>query len=202
MAALGEARVREMEALQALRLANEGKLLAPGPAAEARVCLCQRAPAAPMLQCELCRDAFHTGCVAAPGAPPGPRVWLCPLCRRSEKPPLEKILPLLAALQRLRVRLPEGDALRYMIERTVSWQHRAQQLLASGGLAPSRRPAAAPPAPAPETSQVSRASSVPRAPAPRPCRGPASRLCFLSSWPGLVPATLSLEQVHTVFPCT
>lgn len=138
MAALGEARLREMEALQALRLANEGKLRAPGPEAEARVCVCQRAPAAPMLQCELCRDAFHTGCVAAPGAPPGPRLWLCPRCRRSEKPPLEKILPLLASLQRLRVRLPEGDALRYMIERTVSWQHRAQQLLAAGGLALTR----------------------------------------------------------------
>ncbi|ELK34975.1 Lysine-specific demethylase 5B [Myotis davidii] len=136
MAALGEARLREMEALQSLRLANEGKLLAPGQEAEMKVCLCQKAPAAPMVQCELCRDAFHTGCVA---------------------PPLEKILPLLASLQRLRVRLPEGDALRYMIERTVSWQHRAQQLLASGSLTPvqastgpgmchSRWPAAAGPA--------------------------------------------------------
>lgn len=166
MAALGEARLREMEALQALRLANEGKLLAPGQEAETKVCLCQKAPATPMVQCELCRDAFHTGCVAVP-ASPSPRVWLCPLCRRSEKPPLEKILPLLASLQRLRVRLPEGDALRYMIERTVSWQHRAQQLLASGSLTPvqsrtgpgmchSRWPAAA--GPASETSKVSRAS--------------------------------------------
>lgn len=99
-----------------------------------RVCVCQKAPAAPMIQCELCRDAFHTSCVAAPSIPQGPRVWLCPSCRRSEKPPLEKILPLLASLQRIRVRLPEGDALRYMIERTVSWQHRARQLLSSGHL--------------------------------------------------------------------
>ncbi|ELK15839.1 Lysine-specific demethylase 5B [Pteropus alecto] len=137
MAALGEARLREMEALRALRLANEGKLLAPSPDMETRVCLCHKAPAAPMVQCELCRDAFHTGCVAAPSAPHGPRVWLCPHCRRSEKPPLERVLPLLASLQRIRVRLPEGDALRYVIERTVSWQHRAQQLLASGGLRPA-----------------------------------------------------------------
>lgn len=137
MAALGEARLREMEALRALRLANEGKLLTAGPDAETRVCLCHKAPAAPMLRCELCRDAFHAGCVAAPGAPHGPRVWLCPHCRRSEKPPLERVLPLLASLQRIRVRLPEGDALRYVIERTVSWQHRAQQLLASGGLRPA-----------------------------------------------------------------
>uniref|UniRef100_A0A6I8PG15 [histone H3]-trimethyl-L-lysine(4) demethylase n=1 Tax=Ornithorhynchus anatinus TaxID=9258 RepID=A0A6I8PG15_ORNAN len=134
MATLGEARSKEMEALHALRLANEGKLLSPAQDTEMKVCLCQKTPAAPMIQCELCRDAFHTGCVAVPSILQGPRVWLCPHCRRSEKPPLEKILPLLASLQRIRVRLPEGDALRYMIERTVNWQHRAQQMLSSGSL--------------------------------------------------------------------
>ncbi|XP_023986391.1 lysine-specific demethylase 5B isoform X3 [Physeter macrocephalus] len=134
MATLGEARLREMEALQSLRQANEGKLLSPVQDVEMKVCLCQKAPAAPMIQCELCRDAFHTGCVAVPSITQGPRIWLCPHCRRSEKPPLEKILPLLASLQRIRVRLPEGDALRYMIERTVNWQHRARQLLSSGNL--------------------------------------------------------------------
>uniref|UniRef100_A0A8D2NE20 [histone H3]-trimethyl-L-lysine(4) demethylase n=1 Tax=Zonotrichia albicollis TaxID=44394 RepID=A0A8D2NE20_ZONAL len=134
MATLGEARLREMEALRALRAANELKVLASEEDAELKVCLCQKEPAAPMIQCELCRGFFHTGCVPVPGAAPGPRVWLCPQCRRSEKPPLEKILPLLASLQRIRVRLPEGDALRYMIERTVNWQHRAQQMLYSGNL--------------------------------------------------------------------
>lgn len=136
MATLGEARLREMEALQSLRLANEGKLLSPVQDVDMKVCLCQKAPAAPMIQCELCRDAFHTSCVAVPSISQGPRIWLCPHCRRSEKPPLEKILPLLASLQRIRVRLPEGDALRYMIERTVNWQHRARQLLSSGNLKP------------------------------------------------------------------
>ncbi|KAL0609031.1 Lysine-specific demethylase 5B [Plecturocebus cupreus] len=134
MATLGEARLREMEALQSLRLANERKLLSPVQDVDIKICLCQKAPAAPMIQCELCRDAFHTSCVAVPSISQGPRIWLCPHCRRSEKPPLEKILPLLASLQRIRVRLPEGDALRYMIERTVNWQHRAQQLLSSGNL--------------------------------------------------------------------
>lgn len=164
MAALGEARLREMEAMQSLRLANEGKWLSPAPDVETKVCMCQKAPAAPMIQCELCRDAFHTSCVAVPSAVQGPGVWLCPHCRRSEKPPLEKVLPLLASLQRIRVRLPEGDALRYMIERTVSWQHRAQHLLSSGslramhgrtgtGLSPSRRQA--PAGQAAQTSEVS-----------------------------------------------
>ncbi|KFW85824.1 Lysine-specific demethylase 5B, partial [Manacus vitellinus] len=134
MATLGEARLREMEALRALRAANEVKVLSSEEDAELKVCLCQKEPAAPMIQCELCRGFFHTGCVSVPSVSQGPRVWLCPHCRRSEKPPLEKILPLLASLQRIRVRLPEGDALRYMIERTVNWQHRAQQMLYSGNL--------------------------------------------------------------------
>uniref|UniRef100_A0A8C0VGI9 [histone H3]-trimethyl-L-lysine(4) demethylase n=1 Tax=Cyanistes caeruleus TaxID=156563 RepID=A0A8C0VGI9_CYACU len=134
MATLGEARLREMEALRALRAANEVKVLSGEEDAELKVCLCQKEPTASMIQCELCRGFFHTGCVPVPGAAPGPRVWLCPHCHRSKKPPLEKILPLLASLQRIRVRLPEGDALRYMIERTVNWQHRAQQMLYSGNL--------------------------------------------------------------------
>ncbi|KAJ7426650.1 hypothetical protein WISP_13833 [Willisornis vidua] len=134
MATLGEARLREMEALRALRAANEVKVLSSEEDSELKVCLCQKEPAAPMIQCELCRGFFHTGCVSVPSVAQGPHVWLCPQCHRSEKPPLEKILPLLASLQRIRVRLPEGDALRYMIERTVNWQHRAQQMLYSGNL--------------------------------------------------------------------
>ncbi|KFW64569.1 Lysine-specific demethylase 5B, partial [Pygoscelis adeliae] len=134
MATLGEARLKEMEALRSLRAANEVKVLSSEEDTELKVCLCQKEPAAPMIQCELCRGFFHTGCVLVPNVLQGPRVWLCPHCRRSEKPPLEKILPLLASLQRIRVRLPEGDALRYMIERTVNWQHRAQQMLYSGNL--------------------------------------------------------------------
>ncbi|XP_048682569.2 lysine-specific demethylase 5B isoform X6 [Caretta caretta] len=134
MAALGEARLKEMEALRSLRAANEGKVLSNEDDAEMKVCLCQKEPAAPMIKCELCRGVFHTSCVSVPSTFQGPCVWLCPHCHRSEKPPLEKILPLLASLQRIRVRLPEGDALRYMIERTVNWQHRAQQMLYSGNL--------------------------------------------------------------------
>ncbi|NWX92845.1 KDM5B demethylase, partial [Nothoprocta pentlandii] len=134
MATLGEARLKEMEALRSLRAANEIKVLSNEEDTEMKVCLCQKEPAAPMIQCELCRGFFHTSCVSVPSALQGPRVWLCPHCHRSEKPPLEKILPLLASLQRIRVRLPEGDALRYMIERTVNWQHRAQQMLYSGNL--------------------------------------------------------------------
>ncbi|XP_062401149.1 lysine (K)-specific demethylase 5Ba isoform X1 [Sardina pilchardus] len=132
MATLGEVRVKELEMVCALRSANDAKLAAgvcePW---SLRVCVCQSAPCGGMLQCELCHDLYHPGCVAAPQDPGGGadgRPWLCPLCWRSEKPPLERVLPLLAALQRIRVRLPEGPALRYLIERTVQWQRRVQQL--------------------------------------------------------------------------
>ncbi|XP_014352085.1 lysine (K)-specific demethylase 5Ba [Latimeria chalumnae] len=134
MATLSEARSKEMEALRSLRAANEAKLFAPEDDSEVKVCVCQKIPAGPMVQCELCRGAFHNGCVFLPSNQQSPQVWLCPECHRSQKPPLEKILPLLASLQRIRVRLPEGDALRYVIERTVNWQHRAQHMLASGNL--------------------------------------------------------------------
>ncbi|KAM9320723.1 lysine-specific demethylase 5B [Gastrophryne carolinensis] len=132
MMALGEARLREMESLHALRIANEKRILSREEQSDWKVCVCQGAPMTPMTQCELCRACFHPGCINAPR--PQSQVWLCPQCDRSKKPPLEKILPLLASLQRLRVRLPEGDALRYLIERTVSWQHRAQHMLSSGEL--------------------------------------------------------------------
>ncbi|XP_036386380.1 lysine (K)-specific demethylase 5Ba [Megalops cyprinoides] len=147
MATLAEVRQKEMEALSALRAANKSKLQPTADCADLRVCVCHRAPAGAMLQCELCRDAFHRACVPEPADPWGGQAWLCPGCQRSERPPLDKILPLLASLQRLRVRLPEGDALRYVIERTVSWQHRVQQVSASWKLPVVQERARTSPAP-------------------------------------------------------
>uniref|UniRef100_A0A8C9U5V5 [histone H3]-trimethyl-L-lysine(4) demethylase n=1 Tax=Scleropages formosus TaxID=113540 RepID=A0A8C9U5V5_SCLFO len=124
-------RLKEMEVLFSIRMANESKLLPAVNCSSLHVCVCQEAPKGSMLICELCRDAFHSNCVPSPSDPRSIQPWLCPHCRRSERPPLDRVLPLLASLQRLRVRLPEGDALRYLIERTVSWQHRMQQVSAS-----------------------------------------------------------------------
>lgn len=50
---------------------------------------------------------------------------------RSRRPRLETILALLVALQRLPVRLPEGEALQCLTERAIVWQGRARQALAS-----------------------------------------------------------------------
>ncbi|KAK7929106.1 hypothetical protein WMY93_005501 [Mugilogobius chulae] len=127
LATLEELRLREMESFFNLRASNESKLLPTTDCMDLRVCMCQKPPMGAMLQCELCRDAFHCACV--PELADRTQPWLCTRCRRSVKPPLAKIFSLLASLERLGVRLPEGDALNYVVERTVDWQQRAQQVL-------------------------------------------------------------------------
>lgn len=128
MATLEELRAREMEAFSNLRAANESKLLPTADCMDLKVCVCQKAPMGAMLQCELCRDAFHSVCVRDPSDTCAAQPWLCPQCQRSEKPPLKKLLSLLASLQGIGVRLPEGDALHYVVERTLNWQDRAQTI--------------------------------------------------------------------------
>uniref|UniRef100_A0A671PH54 [histone H3]-trimethyl-L-lysine(4) demethylase n=1 Tax=Sinocyclocheilus anshuiensis TaxID=1608454 RepID=A0A671PH54_9TELE len=128
MATLSDVHQKELESLSMMRTSNESKFQSSPSCLAPTVCLCHTVPAGPMLQCELCRDAYHSGCVPGFKDIQSGLPWLCPLCKLSEKPPLEKVLPLLASLQRIRVRLPEGDALRYVIERTVRWQHKVQQV--------------------------------------------------------------------------
>ncbi|KAM6925527.1 lysine-specific demethylase 5C isoform 2-T2 [Xenentodon cancila] len=106
------------------------------------VCVCDGQPRAPQLRCHLCKDWFHGGCVSFPSLLPssGPSnnllCWwdwdsrfLCPQCQRSRRPRLETILALLVALQRLPVRLPEGEALQCLTERAITWQGRAKEAL-------------------------------------------------------------------------
>uniref|UniRef100_A0A4W6E9W3 [histone H3]-trimethyl-L-lysine(4) demethylase n=1 Tax=Lates calcarifer TaxID=8187 RepID=A0A4W6E9W3_LATCA len=128
MATLEELRVREMEAFSNLRAANESKLLPTADCMDLKVCVCQKAPMGAMLQCELCRDAFHSVCVRDALDSCETQPWLCPQCQQSEKPPLNKVLLLLSSLRRIGVRLPEGDALHHLVERTVDWQQRAHEI--------------------------------------------------------------------------
>ncbi|XP_041859009.1 lysine-specific demethylase 5C isoform X2 [Melanotaenia boesemani] len=106
------------------------------------ICVCGGQPRAPQLRCHLCKDWFHGGCVPFPSLmpSPGPPVnflcwwdwdsrFLCPQCQRSRRPRLETILALLVALQRLPVRLPEGEALQCLTERAITWQGRAKEAL-------------------------------------------------------------------------
>ncbi|MEQ2215866.1 hypothetical protein XENOCAPTIV_007034, partial [Xenoophorus captivus] len=106
------------------------------------VCVCAGPSRAPQLRCYLCKDWFHGGCVSFPSLlpPSSPQsnhlCWwdwdtrfLCPQCQRSRRPRLATILALLVALQRLPVRLPEGEALQCLTERAITWQGRAKEAL-------------------------------------------------------------------------
>lgn len=107
--------------------------------------MCGEPPGELMLRCELCQDMFHGLCVPGPrlsshrGAHSSPSLawwewdsrFLCPLCVRSRRPRLQTILSLLVALQKLSVRLPEGEALQCLTERAMSWQDRARRVLAT-----------------------------------------------------------------------
>lgn len=55
--------------------------------------------------------------------------YLCESCQRSKRPRLETILTLLVSLQKLPIRLPEGEALQCLTERAMNWQDRARQIL-------------------------------------------------------------------------
>lgn len=107
------------------------------------VCVCGGPPRPLLHRCHLCKDWFHGGCVSFPPLLATsdthltkPLCWwdwntrfLCPRCQRSRRPRLETILALLVALQRLPVRLPEGEALQCLTERAINWQGRAKQAL-------------------------------------------------------------------------
>uniref|UniRef100_A0A3B3DK02 [histone H3]-trimethyl-L-lysine(4) demethylase n=1 Tax=Oryzias melastigma TaxID=30732 RepID=A0A3B3DK02_ORYME len=134
---------KEVEAIHSLRAANLAKMAMADRIEEVKFCLCRKTASGFMLQCELCKDWFHGACVPLPKTGPQKKVgvawqsnskeskFLCPLCQRSRRPRLETILSLLVSLQKLPVRLPEGEALQCLTERAMSWQDRARQALAT-----------------------------------------------------------------------
>ncbi|XP_041035523.1 lysine-specific demethylase 5C isoform X2 [Carcharodon carcharias] len=163
--AFKDAEQKEREGIRALRQKNASKPLSSSASAaseeeeeeerrqqqqqeeeeeeegrESGVCVCGQPPANLMLQCELCKDWFHSGCTSCPKLSHqkhSPAWWdwdtkfLCPLCLRSRRPRLEIILSLLVALQKLPVRLPEGEALQCLTERAIMWQDRARRAMAT-----------------------------------------------------------------------
>ncbi|KAL2102272.1 hypothetical protein ACEWY4_001440 [Coilia grayii] len=137
---------KEVEAMHSLRAANLAKMAMADRIEEVKFCLCRRTASGFMLQCELCKDWFHGACVPLPKTSSQKKLgsgwqssskeskFLCPLCQRSRRPRLETILSLLVSLQKLPVRLPEGEALQCLTERAMSWQDRARQALATDEL--------------------------------------------------------------------
>uniref|UniRef100_A0A9J8CH87 Lysine-specific demethylase 5D n=1 Tax=Cyprinus carpio carpio TaxID=630221 RepID=A0A9J8CH87_CYPCA len=138
--AFKEGERQEKEAL--LRLQQNGGS-APSLTSSQSVCVCNDPPRPFLHRCHLCKDWFHGGCVPFPSLLGSsetnltkPLCWwdwntrfLCPRCQRSRRPRLETILALLVALQKLPVRLPEGEALQCLTERAINWQGRAKQAL-------------------------------------------------------------------------
>lgn len=129
--------------MHSLRAANLAKMTMVDRIEEVKFCICRKTASGFMLQCELCKDWFHNSCVPLPksGSQKKGSSWqakevkfLCPLCMRSRRPRLETILSLLVSLQKLPVRLPEGEALQCLTERAMSWQDRARQALATDEL--------------------------------------------------------------------
>ncbi|KAG8509040.1 Lysine-specific demethylase 5A [Galemys pyrenaicus] len=143
VAVFKEREQKEIEAMHSLRAANLAKMTMVDRIEEVKFCICRKTASGFMLQCELCKDWFHNSCVPLPKSSSQKKgsswqakevKFLCPLCMRSRRPRLETILSLLVSLQKLPVRLPEGEALQCLTERAMSWQDRARQALATDEL--------------------------------------------------------------------
>jgi len=106
-------------------------------------CVCRKGIDGFMIRCSLCYDWFHGTCVTLPKTVNGKPLsktqnsfdtmrglkFMCPLCARTRRPRLETILSLLVSLQKLPVRLPEGEALQFLIERVMQWQEKVKTIL-------------------------------------------------------------------------
>lgn len=133
----------EMEMIAKLRAMNLEKSMDPNDGST--FCICGRGLYGVMMQCELCKDWFHSTCVQLPKISTTKYKgnltsvalhlgfkdckYLCPNCYRTKRPRLDVILSLLMSLQKLYVRVPEGEALQCLTERAMNWQDRARQLL-------------------------------------------------------------------------
>lgn len=111
-----------------------------------KYCICESNFYGVMYNCQLCKNWFHAKCVQPPQNPVRTTVkngikklytnipvrevkYLCMSCMRSKRPRLETVLPLLVSLQKLSVRIPEGEALQCLVERALNWQDRTKQFL-------------------------------------------------------------------------
>ncbi|XP_057671911.1 lysine-specific demethylase 5 isoform X2 [Diorhabda carinulata] len=143
VAVFKDAEDTEMALLKKLRATNMAKSL--DPSSNSTFCICGRGVYGIMMQCELCKDWFHSACTQLPKLSTTKFKgnfasvalhmgfkdckFLCPNCQRTKRPRLDIILGLLMSLQKLYVRVPEGEALQCLTERAMNWQDRARQLL-------------------------------------------------------------------------
>ncbi|XP_055857756.1 lysine-specific demethylase lid-like [Episyrphus balteatus] len=134
--AFKKAEEKEITEMRELRRFNSKA--STNASAERKYCFCKGKFTGQMYLCQLCADWYHRECVpkvhwkdgmivTQNGQPVMTCKYLCPSCMRSRRPRLEAILSLLVSLQRLPIRLPEGEALQCLTERAMNWQDRARQ---------------------------------------------------------------------------
>ena len=106
-------------------------------------CICGKGINGFMVRCSLCYNWYHGTCVALPKTVNGKLLsknqnsfeimrelkYMCPLCIRTRRPRLEMILSLLVSLQKLPVRLPEGEALQFLMEKVMQWKEKVKKVL-------------------------------------------------------------------------
>ena len=133
----------ELRTMKELRAKNLEKLKTNN--IEGPYCLCRKPIDAFMVRCNLCFEWYHSSCIVGPktvhGKPIGKgfTAWsasrevryICMLCCRSRRPRIDTILSLLMSLQKLPVRVAEGEALQFLTERSMNWQDRAKQTLSN-----------------------------------------------------------------------
>ena len=109
-------------------------------------CVCGKGIYGFMVRCCLCYNWYHGACVALPKTVNGKLLsksqnsfemmrelkYMCPLCLRTRRPRLETILSLLVSLQKLPVRLPEGEALQFLMEKVMQWKEKVKRILKDG----------------------------------------------------------------------
>lgn len=153
VAAFKDAEDQEMKNIKNIRSINSHKNL-DAPENET-FCICKKGVFGVMMQCDLCKEWYHSACVTLPKvATMKIRTnlmstllhlgykdckFLCPNCNRTRRPRLESILSLLMSLQKLHTRLPEGEALQCLTERAMNWQDRARQLMKMPELEKARK---------------------------------------------------------------
>ena len=121
--AFKQAELSELSSMKTVRMRNEAA---------------ERDENSALLDCELCKEQFQPCSVPLPRSGSKKEKlnslrdikFLCPACLRSRRPRLETILSLLVSLQKLTVRLPEGEALQCLTERAMAWQDRTRTVLA------------------------------------------------------------------------
>lgn len=115
---------------------------------EVKICNCKKKAMGVLIQCALCCQLYHTGCVMLPkqvamvfrskngsDMPTSSQaltavqdlMWLCNVCSRSKKPHLEEVTSLVSNLKNVSgIRIKEGEALKRLCDRGSNWRNKAK----------------------------------------------------------------------------